>query len=164
MDWAKPIEAVRWSDGRIFPVRLSSSNPDMMTWYTNECPDPKRTNSAWKDDGNDRCIFNEWYIRNRVDEVAPTPTPEHAPKTLRVDGPQGVMVIPRTIDEWDAFCEDVQDKHWSFTLDVLDALGLIIPDDQKPPLSRAERFEEETGIRAGNEVLAALEWAANNPE
>lgn len=81
-----------------------------------------------------------------------------------IDEPQCVMVIPRTIDEWVAFNGDVPDKHWSFTLDVLDALGLILPDAPKSPVSRAQRFEQETGIRAGKKVLAALEWAANNPE
>lgn len=82
------------------------------------------------------------------------PAPEH----------EGVMVMPRTVDEWETFAEDVPEKHWSFTLDVLDALGLILPDAPKSHVSRAHRFEQETGIRAGNEVLAALEWAANNPE
>lgn len=81
-----------------------------------------------------------------------------------IDEPQGVMVIPRRVDEWDAFFWAVRGKHWSFTLNVLDSLGLILPDEPKSPVSRAQRFEQETGIRAGKKVAAALEWAANNPE
>ena len=81
-----------------------------------------------------------------------------------IDEHQGVLVMPRTVDEWCEFAQDAPDTQPSLYLDTLDALGLIIPDAQKPPQSRAERFEAETGIRAGKKVLAALEWAANNPE
>lgn len=77
---------------------------------------------------------------------------------------QGVMVMPRTAEEWDDFYYAAPDKQPSVFLDVMEALGLIIPDAPKPPQSRAQRFEDETGIRAGKKVLAALEWAANNPE
>ena len=84
--------------------------------------------------------------------------------TTKPEEPQGVLVMPRTVAEWDDFyCEAPYGQPTAY-LDVLDALGLIIPDAQEPPLSRAERFEEETGIRAGKKVIAALEWAANNPE
>ena len=81
-----------------------------------------------------------------------------------IDEHQGVLVMPRTVSEWEDFRCEAPDRQLTVYLDVLDALGLIIPDAQEPPLSRAERFEEETGIRAGKKVIAALEWAANNPE
>lgn len=81
-----------------------------------------------------------------------------------IDEHQGVLVMPRTVDEWADFCYEAPDRQLTVYLDVLDALGLIIPDAQEPPQSRAKRFEDETGIRAGKKVLAALEWAANNPE
>lgn len=81
-----------------------------------------------------------------------------------IDEHQGVLVMPRTVAEWCDFAYNAPDKQPSIYHDVLDALGLIIPDDQKPPQSRAKRFEEETGIRAGKKVLAALEWAAKNPD
>lgn len=81
-----------------------------------------------------------------------------------IEEPQGVMVMPRTAEEWDDFYYAAPYKQPTVFLDVMDALGLIIPDAPKPPQSRTQRFEEETGIRAGKKVLAALEWAANNPE
>ena len=84
--------------------------------------------------------------------------------TTKPEEPQGVLVMPRTVAEWCDFADKAPDKQPSIYLDVLDALGLIIPDAQEPPLSRAKRFEDETGIRAGKKVIAALEWAANNPE
>ena len=81
-----------------------------------------------------------------------------------IDEHQGVLVMPRTVSEWADFYYEAPDMQPTAYLDVLDALGLIIPDAQEPPLSRAERFEEETGIRAGKKVIAALEWAAKNPD
>ena len=81
-----------------------------------------------------------------------------------IEDPQGVLVMPRTVSEWGDFYYEAPDRQPTAYLDVLDALGLIIPDAQEPPLSRAKRFEDETGIRAGKKVIAALEWAANNPE
>lgn len=77
---------------------------------------------------------------------------------------QGVLVMPRTVSEWMEFASKAPDKQPSVFLDVMDALGLIIPDEPKSPVGRAQRFERETGIRAGKKVIAALEWAANNPE
>ena len=81
-----------------------------------------------------------------------------------IDEQQGVLVMPRTVSEWGDFRCEAPDRQLTVYLDVLDALGLIIPDAQEPPQSRAKRFEDETGIRAGKKVLAALEWAANNHE
>ena len=81
VDWAKPIEAVRKSDGRVVPMTFVWTDPESWNRYTEECPDPERINHGWKEDGSDCCHWNEWYIRNRVE--GDISTPEHSPKTLR---------------------------------------------------------------------------------
>ena len=81
VDWSKPIEAVRKSDGKIVPMTFVWTDPESWNRYTEECPDRERSNHGWKDDGSDCCHWNEWFIRNRVDD--PMPTLEHAHKTLR---------------------------------------------------------------------------------
>ena len=147
IDTTKPLELV---DGT--PVEFISRRHDGGITVNL----PQGTSERLGDPGQDfGCVF--FPDGNHIFGIIPN---------LRnvIDEHQGVMVMPRTVDEWEAFIDDVQEKHWSLYLYVLDVLGLIIPDDQKPPLSRAERFEEETGIRAGKKVIAALEWAANNPE
>lgn len=65
VDWTKPIEAVRKSDGFVFPVTLRTGVPSVTGRYeTNECPDGDSTNTWWRPDGSDCCTKNEWFIRN----------------------------------------------------------------------------------------------------
>ena len=83
VDWTKPIEAVRKSDGRV--VQLEFYRIRDGYYMTTESPCHAETNFYWNKDGSDPCvnpnIDSEWFIRNRVDD--PMPNFEHAPKTLR---------------------------------------------------------------------------------
>lgn len=62
IDRTKPIEAVRKSDGLIFPVTFLRREGEYV--YTYECPNFRETNDAWKEDGADCCSWDKWYIRN----------------------------------------------------------------------------------------------------
>ena len=83
VDWSKPIEAVRKSDGRVIQLEFYSIRDGY--YLTTGPPCHAETNFYWNKDGSDPCvnpnIDSEWFIRNRVDD--PMPTLEHSPKTLR---------------------------------------------------------------------------------
>lgn len=64
VDWKKPLEAVRKTDGKVVPVTLRGG-PDYNGHYTTyECPNEAETNTLWYADGADRCSRNLWFIRN----------------------------------------------------------------------------------------------------
>lgn len=69
IDLDKPIEAVRKSDGRVFPVTVSSREGYDGGFYTKECPDSARTNCGWYADGSDMCGYNEWFVRNVTQSI-----------------------------------------------------------------------------------------------
>ena len=68
VDWTKPIEAVRKSDGHTVPVtfvqRVTFMRRDRDMVDTNEVPDRRTTNESWHTDGSDMCCLNKWFIRN----------------------------------------------------------------------------------------------------
>jgi hypothetical protein len=68
VDWTKPIEAVRKSDGRVVPVTVKPGGPERMLgamiYRTFEIPDDDDTNQNWHADGRDFCCLKKWYIRN----------------------------------------------------------------------------------------------------
>lgn len=66
VDWSKPIEAFRESDGKVVSMTLSATaQPDKFGNYITEtAPDPSDSNEAWNDDGTDRCWHQAWIIRN----------------------------------------------------------------------------------------------------
>ena len=63
IDWERPIEAVRKSDGLIFPVTFCYQ--DGKNFCTNETPNISETNSFWYEDGRDYCSEDKWFIRNK---------------------------------------------------------------------------------------------------
>lgn len=68
IDWTKPIEAVRKSDGLVFPVTLGGRDENLLdTYVTNECPNDDETNREWRADGSDWCSQDKWFIRNRTE-------------------------------------------------------------------------------------------------
>ena len=73
VDWTKPIEAVRKSDNKTFPVTFKQTTPigDNTGYLTNEVPEKSNTNDTWYEDGRDWCANDAWYIRNTAPEPAP---------------------------------------------------------------------------------------------
>lgn len=65
IDWTKPIEAFRPSDGKVVPVTLRSYSAG--AYYTNECPNESEANNGWHTDGSSLCYAKKWVIRNVVD-------------------------------------------------------------------------------------------------
>lgn len=77
VDWTKPIEAVRKSDGAVFPVTLSGRGAGGY-FVTYESPNSDETNPYWNEDGSNRCHHKKWFIRNRAEEAKPAEEPERA--------------------------------------------------------------------------------------
>ena len=67
LDWTKPIEAIRESDGKVLAVTLQPGKwpNEHGEYYTAECPHPSESNYGWKADGTDLCSHRKWRIRNR---------------------------------------------------------------------------------------------------
>lgn len=81
VDWTNPIEAVRKSDGAVFPVTLKGRDARRL-FITNEIPDHYETNEFWNEDGTDFCPCKGWFIRNVAEEVS-NAEEVAPPKTLR---------------------------------------------------------------------------------
>lgn len=116
VDWTKPIEAVRKSDGKVVPVTLESPEPDKQGFYTTvECPQPSETNRDWAADGKDRCHHKKWFVRNRA--AVSTVTLE----TLTVADAEARMLDIPTLQELGLIVEEPVDRATELTREILAA-------------------------------------------
>lgn len=70
VDWTKPIEAVRESDGKIFPV-------DDISMIAKKC----KIENTWHDDDG-----NRWRIRNVVEEIPEWAIERAKAECVHIDG------------------------------------------------------------------------------
>lgn len=68
VDWTKPIEAVRETDGKVVAMEFQWVSEDGIH-YTKNYPNPEESNWAWHRDGSDFCHLRKWRIRNVVEEI-----------------------------------------------------------------------------------------------
>lgn len=116
VDWDKPIEAVRKSDGKVVPVTVDRKRSWFASglFFTNESPSPICDVSQWLKDGAAEKGAG-WFIRN----VQPTNT---------------VTIERKTEEEWRKWISENMLKWahggiaWVAFLEGLRVLGLTVSD------------------------------------
>lgn len=136
IDWNAPLEAVKIGTDIVVPVTFASEDRLTNRFYTNECPDPDTTNSAWNADGSDYCCEKQWFVRN----VQPTNT----------------VTIPHTAAEVRAKAAELGDgsnsnRTHEFIGKLIEYGFLQTPDTPATLLSQNCNITEEQAAKA-------LEW------
>lgn len=146
VDWTKPIEAVRKSDGLVVPVTFDTGPDNIGTYHTKECPNSAETNRNWQADGRDFCSQDKWFVRNRADTVTLSPLTAAEAEARMLDIP--------TLQELGLIVAEPTDRATELTREILAAGSETVGSKIAAQKYRDGRYDEKPRFIAAREIVA----------